>query len=181
MQQGKPLLIVITGPVGGGKSSTAQALSRVLQGNSLVAVIDLDHVYGFARQADEPDDDVAWQRARRGAAGLAMAFFDAGLSMVIVEGEFFTAEELNALLASIPASVARRVITLQVSYTQMWARVQGDPSRDMSKNPTFLQAMSVKFEEALPFLRQVSTVIDADTPTRNDVVRQLVGIVASKV
>ena len=178
MQTNEPLLIVITGPVGGGKSSTALALSRVLQETSLAAVIDLDQIYGFVRQADEPDDDIAWQRARRGAAGLALALFDAGMSTVIVEGEFFTTEELNALLASIPASVSRRVITLQVSYAQMWTRVRGDPSRGMSTNPSFLQAMAVKFEEALPFLRQSSTIIDANTSTLDDVVRQLVGIVA---
>jgi hypothetical protein len=79
MQTSEPLLIVITGPVGGGKSSTALALSRVLQETSLAAVIDLDQIYGFVRQSDEADDDVAWQRARRGAAGLALALFDAGI------------------------------------------------------------------------------------------------------
>jgi len=100
------------------------------------------------------------------------------MSTVIVEGEFFTTEELNALLASIPASVSRRVITLQGSYAQMWTRVQGDPSRGMSTNLSFLQAMAVKFEEALPFLRQSSTIIDANTSTLDDVARQLVGIVA---
>ncbi len=79
MRTSEPLLIVITGPVGGGKSSTALALSRVLQETSLAAVIDLDQIYGFVRQSDEADDDVAWQRARRGAAGLALALFDAGI------------------------------------------------------------------------------------------------------
>ena len=47
MQTNEPLLIVITGPVGGGKSSTALALSLVLQKTSLAAVIDLDQIYGL--------------------------------------------------------------------------------------------------------------------------------------
>jgi hypothetical protein len=178
MQPSERVLIVITGPVGGGKSSTALALSRCLQqDNRLVAAIDLDRLEGFVRQTNEPDDDTAWQRARRGAAGLAMSLFDAGMSVVIVEGEFFTTEELNALLESIPASIPSQVFTLEVSYARMCARVQNDPTRGMSKNPAFLRAMSVKFGQALPLLRQASTCIDADTLTLDDVVRQLVGLV----
>src|SRR4051794_11316488 len=87
-------MIVITGPVGGGKSSTGMALAHSLQRrNRLVAVIDLDQVYGFVRQPGDADDEAAWQRARAGAAALSNAFFDSGVSVVVVEGEFFTSED----------------------------------------------------------------------------------------
>jgi hypothetical protein len=140
-------LIVITGPVGGGKSSTSVALAHALQQrNRPVAVIDLDQVHGFVRQIGDSDDEISWQRARVGAAGLSNVFFDGGISIVIVEGEFFTAEELDALLASIPATVRRDIFTLKDSYEQASARVQGDVSRGMSKDPAFLRSMLVKFE-----------------------------------
>ena len=173
------LLIVITGPVGGGKSSTGLALAHALQRRDrVVAVIDLDQVHGFVRQMDNSDDETAWQRARAGAAGLSNAFFDRGVSVVVVEGQFFTAAELDGLLAPIPASIRRDIFTLNVSYAQAWTRVQGDPSRGMSKNPAFLKAMLCKFELALPFLTRASTIVEADTPTLDDVVRELIGRVA---
>jgi hypothetical protein len=179
VQTTQRLLIVITGPVAGGKSSTGLALARTLQRlNLVVAVIDLDQVYRFARQIEEPDDELAWNRARAGAAGLSNTLFDQGMSVVIVEGEFFTREELDALLDLIPASVKRHIFTLRVSYDQAWTRVQGDSTRGISKNPVFLQSMLVKFEQALPFLTQVSTVIEADAPTLDDVVRRLVDVLA---
>lgn len=180
MQVADRHLIVITGPVGGGKSSTGIALARALQQrNRVVAVIDLDQVHGFVRQIDDSDDETAWQRARAGAAGLSNAFFDGGVSAVIVEGEFFTAEELDALLVPIPANVRRDIFTLKVSYAQAWTRVQGDPSRGISKNPVFLKSMLSKFEQALPFLTRVSTIVEADAPTLDDVVQELIARVAS--
>jgi hypothetical protein len=148
----------------------AHALQR---GNRPVAVIDLDQVHGFVRQNGDSDDEIAWQRARAGAAVLSNVFFDSGISIVIVEGEFFRAAELDALVASIPASVSRDIFTLKVSYEQASARVQGDASRGMSKNPVFLKSMLVKFEKALPFLTRASTIIDGDTTTLEDVVREL--------
>jgi len=48
----------------------------------------------------------------------------------------------------------------------------------LSKNPAFLQSMLVKFERALPFLARVSTVIDADALTLDDVVRRVVPLAA---
>jgi hypothetical protein len=42
----------------------------------------------------------------------------------------------------------------------------------------FLQAMLVKFEQALPFLKRTSIVIDTDALTLDEVVRQLVPLVA---
>jgi hypothetical protein len=180
MQTSDRRLIVITGPVGGGKSSTGIGLAHALQQRSsrLVAVIDLDHVYEFVRQTVDADDEAAWQRARAGAAALSNTFFDSGVSVVVVEGEFFMAKELDALLAPIPASVRRDIFTLKVSYPQAWTRVQGDPSRGMSKNAAFLQSMLVKFEQALPFLTCASTIIEADAPALDDVVRELIARIA---
>jgi len=182
METSERLLIVITGPVGGGKSSTSIALAHALQRrNRLVAVIDLDQLFGFVLKMDESDDETAWQQARAGAAGLSNAFFDSGISVVIVEGEFFTAGELDALLAQIRTGVGRHIFTLKVSYAQAGTRVQGDPSRGMSKNPAFLQSMLIKFEQALPFLSQASTIIEADAPTLDDVVDELVSRVALRL
>src|SRR5690348_2099028 len=93
-------LIVITGPVGAGKSTTSLALAQALRRPDVaVAVIDLDQMYGFVRQQPGYGEQTAWMRAREGAAALAGWWFASGMAVVIVDGEFFNAEELDALLA----------------------------------------------------------------------------------
>jgi adenylylsulfate kinase-like enzyme len=87
----KQMLVVITGPVGGGKSTVALALAdRFRESRRTAAVIDLDVVYCMARQGEGFDEANVWNTARHGAAALADAFFAEGMEAVIVEGEFFT-------------------------------------------------------------------------------------------
>src|SRR4051794_18232006 len=89
-------LIIITGPVGAGKSTTSLVLAQSLRRPDLaVAVIDLDQMYGFVRQQDGYGEQTAWVRARQGAAALTDCLFATGMSVVIVDGEFFNAEELS--------------------------------------------------------------------------------------
>jgi shikimate kinase len=168
------LLIVITGPVGAGKSTTGLALARALRRPDFaVAVIDLDQMYGFVRQQDGYGEPTAWARARQGAAALANCLFDTGMSVVIVEGEFFNSEELGSLTAPIHANVIRRFYTLRLSYERALERVQGDPSRGASKDPSFLKSLHVYFAQALPFLEASSIVVDTDGLAQDEVVARL--------
>jgi shikimate kinase len=169
------LLIVITGPVGGGKSSTGLALAQALRRPDVaVAVIDLDQMYGFVRQKPGYGEQTGWTRARAGAAALANALFDSDMSVVIVEGEFFTRQELDTLLAPIHSDVRHLCVTLRLSYELALTRVQGDPSRGMSKDPTVLRSMHTYFAQVLPFLGRASTVIDTDPLSQDEVVSRLV-------
>src|SRR5688572_7013385 len=91
-------LIVVTGPVGGGKSTTAIALAACLRRkDASIAVIDLDQIYCMARQRDGFDEPRIWIAARRAAATLANSFFDSGMDVVIIDGEFFTDDERRQL------------------------------------------------------------------------------------
>lgn len=124
------LLVVITGPVGAGKSTTSLALARSLPGPDVaVAVIDLDQMCGFVRQHEGYGEAAAWARARQGAGALANCLFTSGMSAVIVEGEFFTAEERAALTTQLHASCVGYFFTLRLSYERALERVQGDPTR----------------------------------------------------
>lgn len=170
----QPLLIAITGPVGGGKSTTSMALADSLRRDGVsVAVVDLDQMYGFIRQRDGWDDHTAWRRARLGAAALANAWFAAGVATVIIDGEFFDADELNTLLTPIHPQVSHCFFTLRVSYDQALVRVQGDPSRGGSKDPAILKSLHGMFARALPFLEETSLVIDTNALTQGDVVERL--------
>jgi hypothetical protein len=149
------LLIVITGPVGAGKSTTSLALARSLRRPGLaVAVIDLDQIYGFVRQQDGYGEPTAWARACHGAAALANSLFDTGISVVLVEGEFFNSEELGTVTAPIHLNVVCCFFTLRLSYERALERVQADPSRGASKDPSFLQSLHAAFAQACPSSRQ---------------------------
>jgi shikimate kinase len=168
-----PLLIIITGPVGAGKSTIGLGLARSLRRPDFaVAVIDLDQMYGFVRQQEGYDDPAAWARARHGAAALANCLFTTGMSAVIVEGEFFTAQELG-MVAAVEAKVTRCFFTLKLSYEPALKRVQGDPSRGASKDPAFLKWLHESFAQALPFLEAESVVVDTDELTQDQVVARL--------
>jgi hypothetical protein len=157
------MLMIVTGPVGGGKSTTALALAERFRAcGQTAAVIDLDIVYCMARQADGFGEMNIWATARHAAAALADAFFADGLHIVIVEGEFFTQDEFDALRGHLTTPVEHRFVTLMVSYEEALRRVAGDPSRGLSRDPHFLRRLHVQFVEALPFLRTSSLAIDAD-------------------
>ena len=175
----QPLLIVITGPVGAGKSTTSLALAQSLRRPDVaVAVIDLDQMYGFVRQADGYGEPAAWTRARQGAAALANCLFSTGISVVIVEGEFFHAEELGTVTAPILADVGRCFFTLRLSYERALERVQGDPSRGASKDPSFLKSLHAYFAQASPFLEAKSIVIDTDELAQDEVVARLTAVIS---
>lgn len=175
LQTNERHLIVITGPVGAGKSTTSLALAQALRRPDVaVAVIDLDQMYGFVRQQAGYGEQTAWMRARQGAAALADCWFATEMAVVIVDGEFFNAEELDALLAPLQSPVAYAFFTLRLTYESALARVQGDPSRGDSKNPAFLKWLHTQFTQALPFLEEKSIVIDTDALTMEQVVARLI-------
>lgn len=155
-------LVVVTGPVASGKSTTALALAGLLRQRSSVAVIDLDQVYCMARQRvgfGEPD---AWRAARRACGALFRSFLGSGIQTVIVEGEFFSPEELREL-ADEAGTSPHRIFTLQISYEEALRRVPHDGGRVASRNPTILKRLHESFAEALPFLRDATVVIDAES------------------
>lgn len=163
------LLVVITGPVGGGKSAVALALADHFRESGRAAVIDLDLVYCMVRQVEGYGELDVWTTARRGAAALADTFFADGIDVVIVEGEFFTQAELDVFRNSLATPVEHRFVSLVVSFEQALRRVSGDPSRGASRDPEFLKRLHAQFVAALPFLRASSRIVEADRQTPGEI------------
>jgi energy-coupling factor transporter ATP-binding protein EcfA2 len=170
------LLIVLTGPVGGGKSATARLLAGRLREPSpggagvRVGVVDLDLVADMVRPHVRYGESDLWQMARRICGGLADAIYREGHDAVVIEGEFFSGAELAALVDAVTTPVDLRLFALDVSYPACQARVDADPSpgRVLSRDPGFLRSMSEQFQAALAWLRSAGTVIDANEATAAD-------------
>jgi shikimate kinase len=174
------VLVVLTGPVGSGKSSTASAVATQLRALGLpTANIDLDLVYCMARQRDGFGEEDVWKVARRGAAALADVFFRSDVRAVVVEGGFFTQVERNDLIDALSTDVRVVAVTLQVSFDCALRRVQADsdPGRVASRNPVILRWLHDQYVAAIPYLSQCSTVVDANEVLIQDVVDRITELV----
>jgi chloramphenicol 3-O-phosphotransferase len=140
-----PLLVVVNGPIASGKSTVARALGRELRARGRrAAVIDLDLLYDMLDHRAK-SDEALWLLARQAAAVLADRFWAAGVDAVVVEGSFSDAPKRAALLDCLTTAVQPQVVTLRVSFAEALRRAQGDPTRGLSRDPTFLAGAHADF------------------------------------
>ncbi len=135
------MLVVINGPIASGKSTVARALADQLRsGGRTVAVVDLDLLYDMLADPVGPKaDHTKWRVARRAAAALTDGFFAAGIDDVIAEGDFFSPDERDEFVRDLTSQEGARVVVLQVSYEEALRRAQCDPTRTVSRDPSFLR------------------------------------------
>jgi shikimate kinase len=178
------MLIVLTGPVGGGKSTTALGVAERLRSLGLgAASIDLDHLYCMGRQRAGFGDEEIWKVARRGAAALSDVFFSSVADVVIVEGGFYNAAEIEGLVDHVATEVQVDVITLRVSFERTLERVLADPDpgRVASRNPEVLRWLHDQFVAALEYLGANSTLVEADLESADGVVVRIVERVLRRI
>jgi hypothetical protein len=115
----------------------------------------------MARQRAGFGEAWGWQTARRGAAALVDSFLASGLDVVIVEGEVFSAAEMQDL--HLAANARTRFFTLVVSHQEVFRRVQGDLSRGASRDPETLRRFHHRFRQArADYLDQASVLVEAE-------------------
>ncbi len=161
----RPVLLVLTGTVGVGKSTSANTTAKQLRLYGLsVAWIDLDLVYGMLRQREGFDDPDIWRATRRCAAVMASHCFADASDVVIVEGGVHTPDELADIVDAPQAQHEAVFVSLHARYETVHARVMADsdPGRVASKVPALLQRLYTEYDAAAPFLREASTCIGLD-------------------
>jgi hypothetical protein len=169
-------LITVSGPVGGGKSTTSIALvSQLRTAGYTAAVVDLDDVYCMVRQGLGWAESDSWTAAWRGCGALAVAFFDTGTDAVVIDGEFFDENMVSELLTPVPVEIRVTSFALLVSFPETLRRVQGDESRRgrPSSNPDLLKELHKQYTRALPFLRENNVCLEADRKSADQLVEAM--------
>jgi shikimate kinase len=158
------ILVVLTGPVGIGKSKTANAAARVLRGYGMTtACVDLDQIYCMIRQSDGFDSQGTWLSARQITAALTEHFFEKIARVVIVEGGFITEAEQRELLDALQSKPRIEIITLHAPFDTVYVQMaDSDPGRVASKVPTILKQLYFEYETALPYLEKSTKLIDVE-------------------
>jgi predicted kinase len=133
------VFVVVTGQIASGKSTVACAVARELERDGAsAAVVDLDVIYEMLDPARSPKVNQAkWTHARRLAARIAGALLAEGV-LVVIEGEFLTPDQRAELTDVLPSGITPRFVTLRLPFEVALQRAGADPSRGLSRDPTFL-------------------------------------------
>lgn len=125
MTVGDVPLLVITGPVGSGKSSVAEALSKLLAANTIThALVDMD----FLRvvRPTPPDDPFGEAGGRRNLAALwPLIVTDGARSVVladVVEDRQAYLRAFAELLPAVPVTIVRLDVPMPVILRRIQAR-----------------------------------------------------------
>jgi hypothetical protein len=103
-------------------------------------------------------------------------FFDSGMSVVVVEGGFFSLSALDGLRNHLTSGSCLRFVTLDVSSKETLRRAQSDPSPDrtVSRNIEVQQRLHAQFAQARPFLQAHSLMIDATVLSPIDLAQSII-------
>jgi len=155
-------LVVLTGPIGAGKSSVAELVSRRVAWTGLTAAVaDLDDVAFMQR--GRIDLEEFWRRAGITHCALVRSWFAVGVDVVVAHGPFFESRSYDELFATAPGDATVLHVLLRVSYEEAVARVTSDTERGataISRDPEFLRSTHSAFRERESALPRVHLEID---------------------
>lgn len=168
-------LVTVVGPIGAGKSTTAELLARRLQASGRTAcAADLDDI-AFAQRGNL---DLAefWRRAGVAHSALVQGWFDAGVDVVIAHGPFFESGSYESLFSAAPADAQRHHVLLRAPFEVALARVRADPDRGpgaRSVQAEFLGATHETFGKVIGELPHINLDLDTSTSTAQEVANRV--------
>lgn len=128
-----PLLILIAGPIAGGKSTVARALAqRLRHSGDQVALVELDQIAEMALPT-LPD----WAVAQTIFGSVVGQWLRSPLTVVIAEGPG-SESEVDGVLSHVPDGTPVLTVVLTSSFEIAFARAQTDPTRGISRDHDFL-------------------------------------------
>ena len=160
-------LVVLSGPIGAGKSSVAELLARrVARAGRPAAVVDLDDI--ALMQRGHLDLSEFWRRAGVAHLALVRSWFAAGTDVVIAHGPFFETSTHDELFTSAPPGGTTVHVMLRVSFEAAATRVATDSDRSegaLSRDAEFLRSTHEAFTTLAA--RLPSFDLEFDTESRS--------------
>ncbi|AZN41774.1 hypothetical protein [Paenibacillus albus] len=165
-----PVLNII-GPVGIGKSSTADAISEVLEYDHALphAVVDLDHVRrGFPPPEGDPFNR---ELGFHNLAAVWNNYRSFGAKCLIIPSVMEGNEDLDKLRRSVPGAdlfIVRLTAPLEVNH----ARIRGREKTEDSLNWHLKRSAQLAEELAAKKLEHI--VVDAETKSPSEIAREII-------
>lgn len=150
-------LVVVTGPIASGKSTTAAALAAIATARGMSAVIvDVDDV---AEMVAPPGAGAAglWLSAHQAHGALVARWVNTPVDLVIAVGPIYSPVERAALLEQLPTSTAAHWVVLDAPVVTTLARAEADLTRGLSRQATFHHDRHERFRRLLVDLPAAQT------------------------
>lgn len=164
-----PQLVLIIGPIAGGKSTLAAAQADHLrQEGRQVALVGLDEIAAMALPT-LPD----WQDAHTIHASVVGQWLRTSLDVVVAEGPE-SREQVQLVLDQMPAQAQVLRVIVTIDYEIALARAQADPTRGISKQPEFLSRVHREWQAEWPLIER-DLVIHTDLTPVTDSVAAILG------
>jgi shikimate kinase len=133
-------LVLITGPIASGKTTTAFAFAaRGRESGLRTAAIDMDDLVEMVAGKDwRRVTREHWDLAFRLAAAIIERLFSRGVTHVALAGPVFALNQRRRLLEQFSCQPETTCVLLRVSLAESINRAQNDPLRIITKDPAFV-------------------------------------------
>lgn len=174
-----PRLVILTGPIAAGKNTTADALAAHLTASGrTVVIVDVDDV---AAMVADPGAATAglWFAAHEAHGALVGQWMRSAADVVIAVGPIFSIEEQNALIRHLPPETIPLWVLVDAPIALTLARVQSDPTRGRSQEPTFHRHAHARFR-ALSGQIPADLSFDSSEQSADGIALQIVSALADR-
>ena len=172
-------LVVITGPIASGKSTTAAALAASATARGLTAVVvDIDDI---AEMVAAPGAGAAglWLAAHQAHGALVARWARTPVDLVVAVGPICSPAERAALLDQLPATSAGHWVVLDAPVDTTLVRAQSDPTRGLSRQAAFHHERHQRFRRLIADLPAAQT-FDTTTTGPDAIAEQVLTALAAR-
>lgn len=174
-----PRLVILTGPIAAGKNTTADALAAHLTASGrTVVIVDVDDVAQMVADPGAANVDL-WFAAHEAHAALVGQWMRSAVDVVIAVGPIFSIEEQNALTRHLPPGTTPLWVLVDAPIEVTLARVQSDPTRGRSQEPTFHRHAHERFR-ALSGQIPADLSFDSSEQSADEIALRIVGALSGR-